>query len=191
MRPPYGPTTQLDDGGSNWLIEDSAAATISLFTAAGLAVIAVAAVGCAIQQKMKRSHGSGRRSSHEELYTNVNAGRGGYEPTTSTQPKPAMKKKQSEMGAALAPSSPTFVREKEAGGMQSTKLNDVFFDDGGGSPGSKKAPKLKKQPSSGSSMKSAKLDDAFFAGSSDHSLQHGLSTDSLGNPNSSKLPPAI
>ena len=153
-----------------------------------LCIIATVAIACAVYQRQKRGHGRGRRGSHEELYTNVNAGRGGYDPST-TSTKPALKKKQSEVGAALAPSSPTFVREKEAGGcMQSTKLDDGFFDlggglggGGGGSPSSKMPPKLKKQPSSGTAMKSAKLDDAFFAGSSTHLSSQGGSSTSLGD----------
>ena len=54
-------------------------------------------------------------------------------------------------------------------------------------------PKLKKQPSSGTSMKTAKLDDAFFAGASGHSAE-GSAADLLGsprNPNITKLPPMI
>jgi len=81
-----------------------------------------------------------------------------------------------------------YVREKEAGGcMQSTKLDDGFFDlggglggGGGGSPSSKMPPRLKKQPSSGTSMRSTKLDDAFFAGSSTRLTAQGGSCSSLG-----------
>ena len=105
-------------------------ATISLLAMIALCIVATVAIACAIHQRSKRSHGRGRRNSHEELYTNVNAGRGGYDPTR-TSTKPAMKKKQSEVGAALAPSggggSPFLKKEKSSGGVHMTKLDDSFF----------------------------------------------------------------
>ena len=171
---------------SAWaIVEDSETATISLLAMIALCIIATVAIACAVHQRAKRSHGRGRRNSHEELYTNVNAGRGGYDLST-TSTKPALTKKQSEVGAALAPSSPTFVRGKEAGGsMQSTKLDDGFFDLGGGLGGrspSKMPPRLKKQPSSGTSMKSSRLDDSFFSGSSDSIGGRSTKSQSFGPP---------
>ena len=73
---------------------------------------------------------------------NVNAGRGGYDPATTTA-KPNLKKLSSNLGTATAPC-------------------------GGGGSGGSKSPVLKKEKS-GVSMQMTKLDESFFGGQSSHS----------------------
>ena len=96
------------------------------------------AVACAIyhMRRTRRGHGRGRCSSHEEVYTNVNAGRGGYNATTSTTA--ATKKldlpvkRGSNLGVVTMPGGrggPSSSKEEQAsgGGVSMTRLDDAFF----------------------------------------------------------------
>ena len=92
------------------------------------ALLATVLIVCAfaLQAKRRGSGWRGRRRSHEDLYLNVNAGRGGDKApaptwTVSHEKPPAAQKRNSNLGATTSPSSP------KKRGCTTASLDDSFF----------------------------------------------------------------